>query len=535
MKNIFTPKFILFFAILVSFVYKVEAQVFQSLGFTCFNNNYNLKLTTTKKSISNCKDTVHLSTSYTGNITVFWTDGYTGKSRVVSAAGRYQAYAYDDSSLSGCVDTTDAIDISLNDAYLNIYTYDGSNPTYFCAGSYTKLYSYSTGPTKWNTGETTSNIQVNKIGKYFATTETAKGCKDTSDIIEVKSNKVNTLTIKANTDTTICLNDSVELELIEKYGYTNMFWVPYYSTNQKIKVGGTGSINVYAMDSATGCSIKSNSIQVTVLLPPIESLCMVTADSATGKNKLIWKPTKGKRISFYNIYRESDFAGEFDLIGDVDLANAGEFIDTAKNPKQRAFTYYISAIDSCNNSASESRYYAHTTLHLTANLGVSGENNLNWSDYYGIFPLNTYVIYRSNQGGKFKALGSVAATVHSFSDLTPPSGSNRYYIGIKGGTACDTMTSFAGINSNMVAFGILGAEKLQLSAIKLSPNPSSDFIAIDNLRTGNQEIQITTLQGKLVKSVVLNEQNNRIDISELTAGMYIATGKDFASTKWIKN
>ena len=91
---------------------------------------------------------------------------------------------------------------------------------------------------------------------------------------------------------------------------------------------------------------------------------MVTVDSATGRNKLIWKVTPNQRTAYYNIYRESNFAGEFDLIGDADLTNAGTFLDTQVNPKQRPFTYYIDAIDSCNNKAeySKSVSYTHLTL-----------------------------------------------------------------------------------------------------------------------------------------------------------------------------
>lgn len=504
----------------------------QSLGFPCYNNQFKLELTTTKSLISNCNDTIHLSVSYTGNPEIFWTDGYYGKSRVVSSNGTYQAYAYDTSYK--CVDTTAPVFVSLNDAYVSAYSFTGANPVKLCEGSSVDLYSYSSGRVRWNNGDSTNYITVTKAGKYFAWMKSPKGCTDTSQILEVITSSVSKLKIKANSDTVVCMGDSVELELLTKYGYNSMFWSPFYSKERKIKVGASSPVSVYALDSATGCGIVSNIINVKVLTPSVEALCMVTVDSATGKNKLIWSVTPGKRTALYNIYRESNFAGEFDLIGDADLTTAGSFLDTQVNPKQRPFTYFIEAIDSCNNRDEMSRYYAHTTLHLTANLGVNGENNLNWSDYIGIFPLNTYVIYRSNNGGKFTPIASVAATVKSYSDLTPPSGKNRYYIGIKGKTACDTAGNSL-INSNMVAFGILGVED-KISALgSISPNPCVDYLDVRFVQGGLQQLQVCDLQGKVLKHLAVSaSENTRISVADLSAGVYLLCDGQGGALKFVK-
>jgi len=506
---------------------------FKGLGFSWYNNQYKLELTTKKTAITTCKDTVQLSVSYTGNPDLYWTDGYFGKTRVVSSSGNYQAYAYD--STWNCVDTTAAVFVTLNDAYIKAYSGSFTNPTKLCDGSSVILYSYSTAPVKWNTGETSSNIEVTKAGKYFAIAKSINGCVDTSEILEVIKSSVNRLTIKANSDTIICLGDSTELELTSKFGYNSFFWNPYYSKSNKIKIGSSGNVNVYALDSATGCGIVSNTIQVKVLTPSAESLCMVTVDSATGKNKLIWSVTPNKRIAYYNIYRESNFAGEFDLIGDADLTIAGSFLDTQVNPKQRPFTYYIQAVDSCNNSDDVSRYLAHTTLHLTANLGVNGENNLNWSDYVGIYPLNTYIIYRSNNAGKFTAIASVSASVKSFSDLNPPSGKNRYYIGIKGKTACDSTGKTLVVNSNMVAFGILGIEDKIVALGSISPNPCVDFLNVSFLQGGKQQLRICDIQGKTLKNLDLVAcENSRISVSDLASGVYLLCDDKGGALKFIK-
>ena len=513
------------------------AQSKSGLGFPCYNNDFKLELTTTKKSITSCNDTVQLSVSYTGNPEVYWTDGYYGTTRVVSANGFYQAYAYnyDTSNLFGCVDTTAGVFVTVNDAYIKAYTGSFTNPTKLCDGSSVNLYAYSTAPVRWNNGDSTNTITVTKGGKYYAVAKSINGCVDTSEVLEVIVSSVKQLQIKATSDTVVCLGDSVALELKTKYGFNGFYWTPFYSKEKSIKVGNSGSVQVYGLDSATGCSVVSNSISVTILTPTIEPLCMVTVDSATGKNKLIWNVSSGKRTAMYNIYRESNFAGEFDLIGDADLTSAGTFLDTQVNPKQRPFTYFIEAIDSCNNRDLMSRYYAHTTLHLTANLGVSGENNLNWSDYIGIYPLNTYVIYRSNNSGKFTPIASVAATVKSYSDLNPPSGKNRYYIGIKGVTACDTSGKSLSINSNMVAFGILGVEDQLSSLGGISPNPCVDFLDVRFVQGGKQSLQICDLQGKVLKRLeVGTAENTRISVADLSAGIYLLCDGKGGAMKFVK-
>ena len=499
----------------------------------CYTNAYNLKLNTNKTSINTCKDTIQLSVSFTGNPTIYWTDGYTGSSRVIYSSGVFQAYAYD--STFTCIDTSASVSVSLNDAYIKAYSSTYTNPSFLCSGSNINLYAYSTGLVKWNTGDSTNTILVNKAGKYFATMKSVNGCTDTSEVLEVIVNSTRSLNIRANSDTVVCLGDSVELELTTKYGYTNHYWNPYYNTNKIVKIAGSGKINVWALDSATGCGLMSNSIEVKVLRPSVESLCMVTVDSLTGKNKLVWKVTPNQRTSSYQVYRESNFAGEFDLIGNVTLKNGGEFIDSQSNPKQRPFTYYIEAIDSCNNRSTDSRYYAHTTLHLTANLGVNGENNLNWSNYLGIYPLTTYVIYRSNNKGAFKAIASVAASVNSFSDLDPPANGNRYYIGIKGITACDTSGRKLSVNSNMVAFGLLSTDETNVEIGRISPNPCSDFLNVTLNSSANTKLHILNVQGARLMSV--DPSNNRelkINVGHLAPGIYLLNNDFGAAVKFIK-
>jgi len=501
----------------------------QAQGAKCYTNLFNLKINTSQTNIDTCDKQITLKVTYTGNpVYLYWNDGYVGGSRLVESSGKYQVYAFDS---SWCADTSKTINVALNDNYLTVSSFPSAEEIKLCKGQQTYLYCYSNGPFKWNTKDTVNSIVVDKTGDYFATAISKNGCKDTSNVIKVTVIEFADIQIKNLTDTIVCEGDSVSLELTTNLNGSKYYWSPYYQNNvKKITAKYSGTYFVYAYDSISNCAGYSNRINVTVKTAPIQNLCMVSVDSATGRNKLSWKKNIGTGIVSYNFYRESNFAGEFDLIGSQSYSEPNFFIDSFTNPKQRPFTYYIAAVDSCGGESQNSKYYAHTTLHLTASLGVSGENNLNWSDYIGIYPLNTYIIYRSNKGSSFQTIASVASTVKSYSDLSPPSGSNRYFIGIKANTDC--IDSNQVIYSNMVAFGMLNTENLT-NELSVFPNPTNSNLQIINAPL-NATLKILNLQGQLIHTQTFNSTNNQLNVESFSNGIYFLQINNMKPIKFVK-
>jgi hypothetical protein len=247
---------------------------------------------------------------------------------------------------------------------------------------------------------------------------------------------------------------------------------------------------------------------------------MITNDSSTGKNMLMWSKTTGKRTEKYEIYRESNAIGEYDKIATLSYSETPKFIDTTSNPKQRAYSYYLKAIDSCGNSAPESIYYTHTTAHLTANLGVSGENNLNWSSYYGIYPISSYAIYRSNKGNKFTEIDRVSSNKNSYTDLTPPSGSNRYYIAIVADVNCGNQVNRVQFRSNQVQFDAASTENFDgMELTRVYPNPASQYIMVETATDG--AFKISDLSGMDILVGSIKKGENRIETQDLLQGTYI--------------
>lgn len=478
---------------------------------SCFSNHLNLELKSgTANRISSCSFVNIEATFSKGNPYIFWNNGNSGNILTVYQTGVYQAYAMDS---AGCYDTTASVYVEIQKSYPTVYSNTFYN--YFCSGSSLNLSVYNNNKGKWSSGESTNEITISKGGKYYYISTSDSGCKDTSNILEITEIKVKKPKLSVTGKTTICKQDTT---WIETTSTDNISWYPYGFGN-KIRATTSGMHYAIASDPVYGCTANSDTINMTVYEPFVESLCMVTNDSNTGRNMLMWNKTPGKRTEKYEIYRESNTAGGYDKIGTLDYNATPRFIDSTSIPRQRSYSYYLRAIDSCGNSAEESIYYIHTTSHLTASIGVSGENNLTWTQYFGLFPINGFVIFRSNNGGAFQEIDRVSSTKTSYSDLNPPSGSNRYYIGIIADVDCGTIKGTVTFRSNQVQFGTASSKQVKNAVFSLYPNPASAGINVSS--ESNATYVIKDLSGRTVTAGMLVKGNNEISLNSMAAGTYI--------------
>ncbi|MBL7811687.1 MAG: T9SS type A sorting domain-containing protein [Bacteroidetes bacterium] len=499
-------QFILTFLALFCLTQKVYAQFLPDSN-SCFSNQFGLELTSGNKKITAC-DPVTLETKSNGSPFIVWSTGNFGGQTMVYNSGVYYAYALDS---AGCFDTTASISVEIQDN--KVYAYSNTFYTTFCAGSSLTLTASSQYPGKWNTGSTQSEITINSGGKYYFVSTSDSGCKDTSNILDITEIKVDKPKITVTGKTTICKQDTTWLEASSA---NKISWYPY-GYDGKVRATVSGPHYAIAMEQTLGCVAYSDTVMITVFEPFAESLCMVTNDSNTGKNMLMWKKTPGKRTEKYEIYREANNGG-YEKIGTVNYSSTPKFIDSNSNPRQRAYSYYLKAIDSCGNAAEESIYYIHTTSHLTASLGVSGENNLNWSPYLGAYPLNGYAIYRSNGSGAFQEIDRVASTKNSYSDLNPPQGSNRYYIAIIAEVDCGSGKGSIRFRSNQVQFGTASVADIQTAQISVYPNPASASTQVTTSAGG--DFQVRDISGRIQLKGKMKPGTQALDVSALADGTY---------------
>jgi len=166
-----------------------------------------------------------------------------------------------------------------------------------------------------------------------------------------------------------------------------------------------------------GC-VASKSFVISFVTPSVP-ICIVTVDSATGKNLVVWEKPDTANIQSYNIYKEESLSGIYHLISSVLYDSLSTFLDTLADPQQRSWRYKISVIDSCGNESELSQ--VHKTMYLAANLDVNGKINLNW-DHYSGFSFSTYTIFRGTSPFSLDSINAIPGNTNLFSDVSPPQG-----------------------------------------------------------------------------------------------------------------
>lgn len=484
----------------------LQAQIFPPAN--CFNNDYQLELSVSGNQ-STCNDSFFLSTSYTGSPLIYWTDGYIGDSRWITYPGVFQAFAFD--SL-GCSDTTEQIyvDVNISVAYAASASFQYS----FCDGDSLQLYGSANGIPQWNNGQTGSTVYATATGTYFFTATDPNGCSVTSNSIQVTEIARPQVTLSVTGDTSICSGSSI---LISAASPTAIYWLGGWSSGNTFSANYSGDFYAYSYDQTGQCIGYSDTLSLTILEPYLDNLCYVSVDSASGKNQLNWFNTPAQRTVSYNLYRESNVFGSYTLMANVPFGTTS-YIDMSSIPEQQPYRYYIAAIDSCGNENINAYSYIHGTIHLTSSLGVNGQNNLTWTPYFGNFQVLTYDIYRSNNFGPFVQISSISASFSSFSDLAPPAGNNRYFVGIQY-PSCGTIPGSlarSNIVSNQATTGI---GELANTSISIVGNPSDGIFTIQGLPSG-QLLRIFNMQGQLVYQSVITENAQLLDIRSLDRGIY---------------
>jgi len=183
------------------------------------------------------------------------------------------------------------------------------------------------------------------------------------------------------------------------------------------------------LESYEGGFPSGSLIAISGIKPPVNvkaEICMVTMDSATGKNLVVWERNTSTSIKSFNIYKESWQAGIYTLIGNVPYNQLSVFVDSTSNPRKKSDIYCITSVNNSGKESSKSK--THKTIHLSANKGTSGEINLIWNPYEG-YLYRSYKIYRGTSPANLTLLDSVSSNVSSYTDDAPPSGLVFYQVG----------------------------------------------------------------------------------------------------------
>jgi hypothetical protein len=389
-------------------------------------------------------------------------------------------------------------------------------------GSITVTPSGATAPYSFvwdNSTNTSATLSGLTPGSYVVHTSDANTCVKT-DTVTITNTNDGPVSTAAHTNVP-CYGDPLATITVTTaggaapYSYT---WDNLPDTTSYLVELGTGTYIVHTID-ANNCSDADTILidQNTTTTPsdPLASICAVTVDSASGKNIILWQKNGLVNATSYNIYRETEVAGQYALLGNKLVGESSFLIDNSSVPLQQSYSYKISEIDSCDHELPLSDL--HRTIHLSANVGVNGENNLSWNTYQGK-PYTTHSIYRSFNGAAFTLLNEVSGTITAYSDLTPPLGNNVYRIQIDLGAACDTaIGGNQHVVSNKVSLGTTSINDITAKdQTQILPNPTAGNLRI--IGSSPDMIHIYDAMGRLMmeKSKVSN-----LNITGFAKGMYL--------------
>lgn len=117
-------------------------------------------------------------------------------------------------------------------------------------------------------------------------------------------------------------------------------------------------------------------------------------------------------------------------------------------------------------------------------------------------------------------------------------GSGTYFIGFHNISPIGTAGTLLFIDSLSITATPLGVNSFSANDVLIYPNPANNIISISNsLNTVFESIEMTDLNGRVVKSEKINAPEAQISISDLSVGVYlmkIKTGQGIATKKVIK-
>ena len=215
----------------------------------------------------------------------------------------------------------------------------------------------------------------------------------------------------------------------------------------------------------------------------VPQICMVTVDPSTGNNLVIWEKASKAPIEFYNVYRESQAAGIYDLLGTVAKEDLSVYVDPTADPTVQAYLYKITAVDTSGFETDIDLCKPHKTIHLVVSTNPElNTTQLQWDRYYG-FEYSTYNILRSATGTGFLPVHYLASSLASWTDPDPLPKTGFYRVSVDKPVPCYPAGSGKKADAGPYSHSLSNVEDNRLQAGE-SP-PDTILLSNDNINSGN--------------------------------------------------
>lgn len=343
----------------------------------------------------------------------------------------------------------------------------------------------------------------------------------------------------------ICGGNSATLTATGATSYT---WSSGQTTSS-ISVTPTITTNYTVTGATNGCS---NTAVSAVVIPATSApnICMVTTDSTSTNNIIIWEKPISSKVDSFIVYREVT-SGTYARIGGQKFSALSQFVDTVRsvgpangNPNIGTYRYKLQIKDSCGNLSPLSPY--HNSIYFSGNTGT-----FTWNTYavegQTLTPVTQFNLLRDDfNTGTWAVIGTVAGTQGILNDPNY----NTYIatgnwrveaLGFNCNPTARTTQAFNKSKSNVRNNFSVGMAGHSLSTnFVIAPNPvrSELQISFTNPLNVKTECIITDVLGKTVARTELTEGHSiTIPVTELATGVYfvkVQQGNNTAVKKFIK-
>lgn len=383
----------------------------------------------------------------------------------------------------------------------------------------------------WNTGHTTPTVNFIQAGVYHLSLVDYNGCLNDYDVIV---NNIGGPIVAV--DSISSINCSTGGNYISTINYSpgssgpfTYLWTPGNYTTPDISNVPAGFYTL--MTTGNGNCKTFTTVNIQDQAMQLNPICIVTVDTTTQTNQLVWQEKPQSNLESFNIYRESSQAGLYYKVGNVHKDSAHIFVDPVADPSVRGWRYKISAVSDCGSESFLSPL--HKTIHLTVNKGLGSNYNLIWDDYIG-HTYSTFYIWRWTNNQTWTIIDTVPSTVLSYTDQDPILATVtdlNYMIEAGPVPSCDpsrgainTTRSNIKTAKTSQTTGII-TQPIVGSIIRVYPNPSSGVftLSFEKSITVKGILEIFNPVGELVlrEEIGQNATSSNYDLSEMDNGIYL--------------
>lgn len=460
-------------------------------------------------------------TGLNGPFTYAWSNGATTQDINNLMAGPYEVVVTDN---TGCVSTASYTvlqpsAITLNSTNIiapSCSSTNGSITVNYTGGNAPFTYSWEN-----SQGNTigTNNATLNAIGAGYYTSILVDNAGCTSVNAIAISNANGPVIAMDTIIASDCTNNGA-IDVIDVSSNVVSYEWNNGATTQDLSGIGAG---IYAVEATAnnGCSTVL-SAEVEATLPLATSICLVTVDTTTNTNLVVWEKPISNGIDHFNIYRETSQAGLYQIVAEVPYTDESIYNDLVASPSVRSWRYKISSVDACGVESAISTN--HKTIHLVINQGLGNAYNLSWDSYEG-FNYSSFKIFRYTNLDSWNLIATMPTNLFSYTDTPPTEDELTYIVVVDAPQICSTTKAqdFNTTRSNKDRGALSSAtgleEKLD-QQVAIYPMPNNGKFYINNTTIDALFIELVDETGRSITTFTCPSGIQEKAFEDLANGVY---------------